>query len=258
MVKINKSASRTIDVLKFIAGTGGDVVFSDIVQTLELPKSSAFELLYTLESKGVLNYDKERRTYSLGLTAYEIFSGYLNNLSLYQIAKPYMQELVKKHNITVNLALESGGSTVYLEKLEGDYPLRTSSKVGSIMPIHTTALGRAILATYDDSRIAQIMSNVVFSKKTEYTIDSMEKLMEEIRKTRKFGYSVDDRECSAEMVCIGVPIFNRHGLAIASISFALFYSQLKSEQIPAFGEELKATAAAISRCLGYRVGTGGK
>ena len=108
-----KSADRVMAVLDLVAERGS-LGFSEIAAALELPKSSAHALLRTMEARGYLALEPERREYRLGTRIWELAQVFHGIEDLRTLMKPLMNEVVAKTGETVQLATLEGVSAVYL------------------------------------------------------------------------------------------------------------------------------------------------
>lgn len=253
MYRANKSASRTIDILRYIASSDNEVSITELSNALNFPKSSVFELLYTLVEKKILKLnDANTKLFSLDLGLYEISSQYLAKLDLHKLTKPYMKSLVQSFNETVILAMACDENIVFLDKLESNSSIRTTCVLGKKVPMNTTALGKAILATYDDRKVAEFTNKYKYSNKTPYSILSQEMLINDVIRTRMNGYAIDNQENELEMFCIAVPLFNHENNAFASMSIALLASKINEVKINQMSSQLIDIALKISHQMGYR------
>lgn len=252
MFRMNKSAARTIEILSIIANSKKPMTISQISRELNIPRSSTFEILYTLEKTGVLAIDNEdMKTFKLGIKSFEIGSKYLEGLDFTKIAVKYLEDLNMKTGETVFLSVEDKGYVVHISKVEGLHVVRNTCAVGHRNYMHCTAIGKALLAAYPLERVKEIIEKNGLRKKTEHTITDYKKLIEELDKTRKRKYAIDNREDIIELLCVGAPIYDHMGKPIAAISVTSPYSKMSDEKVNEFGEYTKNTALEISRQIGF-------
>lgn len=251
-MKTNKSASRAIDIIDLISKQDKPMTISEISHTLGIPKSSTFELLYTLVEKDYLQIEDENlKTFKLGIKLFQAGTAYLKKMDLNREARPLLEDMMKKSGETAFLAVEVNGMTVYLDKVEGSSSTRTTSVLGSSNPMYCTGLGKALLAAYPEDRIREITGGGKLLPVTEHTIKCYEDLMADLESVRKRGYSIDDRENEEDVFCVAAPIYDRSGKPIAAISIASLASKINSSRLELFGSLVKTTALEISRRLGY-------
>ncbi|MDM5340242.1 IclR family transcriptional regulator [Fictibacillus enclensis] len=252
-IKMNKSAERVVDVLFLLAKSEAPLTLNEICQKLSFPKSSGFELIQTLVVKGFVEVDDARlKTYRLGLGAFEVGSAYLTNNDVTMQARQPIQELNRLVGSTVFLGIEDRGKIVYLDKAESHSVMRPTAKLGSRRYMHTTGLGKALLAAFPDEKIKYILENGDIAKKTEFSKVTIPEILNDVRGTRERGYSIDDREDNVEMFCMGSAIFDQWNEPVASISVASSYNGMTVEKKKLITELLQKTALDISKKLGYK------
>lgn len=252
-VKLNKSAERVVDVLTLLATTTDALTLNEICKALSWPKSSAFELLQTLVHKGFLEIEDPRlKTYKLGIGVFETGMAYLSKMSVSQVARPLLQELNRQIGSTVFLGVEDKGRIVYLDKAESHSVMRPTAKLGSRRNMHTTGLGKALLAALPDERIQYILEHNELNAKTPYSNTNAAEVWQDIQAIRSRGYSIDDREDNSETYCIGSAIYDQDGAAVAAISVASIHATINPEREQMIVSLVQGTALKISQQLGYR------
>ncbi|MUG71315.1 IclR family transcriptional regulator [Paenibacillus validus] len=250
--RMNKSAERVVDLLYLLANSGSSLTLNEICTGLGLPKSSGFELVQTLLYKGFIEMDDVRlKSYRLGLGAFEVGSKYLSNLGLPQRARPFLEELNKQTGSTVFLGIEDKGKIVYLDKAENYSVMRPTAKLGSRRFMHTTGLGKALLAAFPTDKIQYILGDGEIEGKTPYSKVTLPDILQDMKEIRERGYSIDDREDNLEMYCIGSAIYDQSNNPVAAISVASIRSNMTPEREDMIVKLVKETALKLSRQLGY-------
>lgn len=249
---MNKSAARAIEILELMARNKRPMTLTEIGKSLSLPKSSCFELVYTLVEHGVLEVENEaQKTFRLGIKLFQMGSTVLSQTNLYSIAHPLLHHLARTTGETVYLAIEEKDEIVYMDKVESDEPIRSTLSIGSRNSMTVTGLGKSLLATYTHQKLQSTFSQRDFPVPTPYSLKSFEALQKDIEGTRKRGYAIDDREGMEFLRCVAAPVRDHNGKAIAAISIAALDSRLPQDKLPEFGAQVVETAMEISRRLGY-------
>jgi DNA-binding IclR family transcriptional regulator len=255
MDKVNKSASRAIDILALLSTSKQPLTQLSISEALGIPKSSTFELIYTLMQKGVVEFDNELlKTFKLSMKMFELGCTVLQGADLYKISKPYLEKLSDDIKETIFLGSENDGDVVYLDRVEkGISSLTTAAGIGMRRPIHCTGLGKAILATYKDAQVSKIWDMCNRSESyTETTITNLEDLKRELKETRKRGFAIDNREREDEIFCVAVPIYGANGRAVAAISVAAIYLKMDQRRIMEYSNKLIHVGLEISHKMGFQ------
>ncbi|MBP2628502.1 MAG: hypothetical protein H6Q68_3213 [Firmicutes bacterium] len=253
-MKLNKSASRSMDILNLLARSKKPLTQLEVSQILDLPKSSTYELLYTLLEKGMLEFDNEDlKTFKLSLKLFEIGMTVLENTDLPRIARPILEDLSLKIGETVFLAVENMGEIVYLDRIEIHSSITTSAGLGNRRPMYCTGLGKALLATYPAKRVKEIFDMVdpktIFTKNT---IHEYADFIADLQQIRKRGYAIDNREMEDEIFCVAAPVYGRTDTAVGAISIATIYFKADKKKTEMLGKAIMDSALAISKRLGFR------
>ncbi len=149
MSSTSPAVSRALDLLLYLAGKSGPVTGAAIARDLGIPRSSTYHLLDVLIARGFVVHFPDRRTYGLGMAAFEVGSAYLRHEPLEMLARPVLARLVARVGETAHLGVLHGAETLYLLKEQSPasrIPVTLVTDVGVRLPAHLTASGRSILA----------------------------------------------------------------------------------------------------------------
>jgi len=249
---MNKSCARTIDILELLSQAQEPLTLSQICEELSLPKSSAFEILNTLIQKEAVIYASEQlKGFKLSMKIFRIGTSVLSQTDLYSTAHPMLVRLGKTVGETVYLAVENHGRITYLDKVENQQPIRATCVIGSSNYMHVTGLGKALLATYPESKVRKIIGSGPLKTFTPQSISDVDQLMKELEAIRLRGFAIDDRESMESVHCIAAPIRDHTGYAVAAISVAALYSRMTEEYAQALCGPLLEAALDISHQLGF-------
>ena len=256
-MKLNRTALRTIKILEYIANQKDGCTLLEITEALDIPKSSAFDIVKTLLYKKMIVEDQNhgKLKYKMGINAFIIGSGNIERLDLVEAAKNQLIETANHFNATAFLAILDNKMVTYLYKYEAPHRIVTNANIGTRKPIYSTALGKCLLAFQRKPQVIKdILKEIDFKPLTEYTITSPQKYLKELKRVKNIGYAVDFQEDSIYQICIAAPIFNHNKNVVAAISCTFLYdTNLRIKEI---GEEMKRIALTISKKLGYIDDTG--
>jgi IclR family acetate operon transcriptional repressor len=250
-----KTVERSLGLIEALAEEGSGYGLSEISRKLRLNKAVAYRILLTLMHHGYVVQDPVTRRYTLGIKLFELGSTVVNRTGLRKVALGPMGELGRLCRETINLAVLDGNEAVYLDRIECAAPLRADLQVGRRVPSYCSALGKVLLAYLPSEERETVLSTITFQRYTPRTIADPDQLRKHLEDVREAGFSLDDEEYIPGVRCLGAPVFNHHGRAVAAVSIAGPSVRLVRERILALVEPLKATAEAISRNLGYLPGT---
>lgn len=256
MAKRNQSIRRASRILKALGNSRSKLSLVEISELVDLPPSTVYRLLSTLEEEGLVERDSEDNKYRLGLELFHLGNTVVKNMRLVREAYPLMQRLADACGETVNLGILRGFSVLYLEKIESEAPLRADLVVGALVPAYCTGLGKALLAHLFEPRLDELLAGNPLRKIGPNCITSPSQLKEELSRIRQHGYSIDNEEFSAGIRAIGSPIWNRRNHVIAGIAIAGPASRLSPERLTELAPLITQAADDISKRLGYRPETG--
>lgn len=226
-----KSADRVLAVLDLLAQRG-PLTFAEIVAGLDLPKSSAHNLLATMAARGYV--ERDAGAFVLGIRVWEIAQGEHRVERLRRALRALMARLVAATQETVQLATLEGFEAVYLEIAESPRPMKLTSHIGGRLPAHATGLGKTLLAFLDDDEVLERLGARRLEARTEQTITTPEALLDALRLIRRRGYGTDDEEFAVGLRCIAMPIRDRDGVVEAAMSVSM--------PTPRWSEEIAAQA----------------
>ncbi len=249
--KMIASVQKALDILNLFEGPRSELGNAEIAKLVDLPAGTVSGLIYTLKAYHYLDQNPTNRKYRLGLKLAERAAVLLNQLDLRKVAAPYLEKLREWCGESINLAIIDGQEVVYIERLFGKHALGIRSELGKRAPVHSTALGKAILANFPKAEIDHFLDHYKFIPVTRYTITERSRFEAEIRRVRKMGFATDEEENEIGGRCVAATIFDHNCYPVAAVSISAPIQRLPREQMPGFGDRIKAAAETISEQLGY-------
>jgi IclR family KDG regulon transcriptional repressor len=246
------SILRASRILRCFLGGKTSYRISEIAIQLGLDRSTTYRLLLSLEKCGLVEKDEKTGEYSLGMAAFEIGNIYMRQMDFIQASKPRMAELAARVQETVHLAVISGTEIVYVDKVDSPRALGVMSKIGQRGPLHSTALGKVLLAFQPEGESSRIMKQIKLKPFTANTISSKRKLMDELRKIRRKGYAFDFKESEQDVECIAAPIRNHLGDVVAALSISGPQRKINTPQEKQYIDQVMKATSFISSKMGYK------
>jgi len=225
---------------------------SEVSRRLGLPKSTAHNLLRTLESLDFLKQDAVDRHWGLGPRVYELGLRFSQSTHLVSAAMPHLEALAQATRETVKLAILSGDDLLVMAAIESPYQLHTRGDEGERAPLHCTGLGKALLATLPIPQAVAIASHRGLKKFTQHTITTAARLAEELTRIQADGFSLDREENEAGVVCVAAPISVQASKTHAAVSVSAPSSRLHGSLIQDCIQRVVPTARAVEQALGAR------
>ena len=245
-----QSVERVVHILDQFSAERPELRFTEIVERTGLNKSTAFNLISTLEALDLLEQDEVTRSYRLGVHLMKLGEIAKKSIKIIDIAKPFMAELRDSVNETVQLAKLENGFAVYLEKVESFHPIKTNSERGDTIPAYVSGLGKALLAYRSEDYIEEYIPETL-KRYTVNTIGSRAELLDALKRVRAEGMAKDNGEFIEDLVCFAVPIFDYKGQVNYAVSVSVPSYRLTPEQEEVLKQGILSAARKISAELGY-------
>ena len=164
----------------------------EVAQQVGLSPSTAHRLLTTLEQERYVQFDAERRLWSVGVQAFVAGNAFLRTRSLVGVARPHMRALMEESEETVNLAVEDQAEAVYLSQVECRQMMRAFARPGGRVPLHCSSVGKALLSAMPDGKLARVLHRHGLPRVTIKTLSTTAALRSDLQATRERGYAIDD------------------------------------------------------------------
>ncbi|MFV0333066.1 MAG: DNA-binding transcriptional regulator KdgR [Tropicimonas sp.] len=230
------------------------VGLADLAQRAMTSKSTAHRLLQTMVDLGYVEQDPETEKYQLTLKLFSLGARSLHGQAdILRVADPVMGRLSRATGESINLGVmdDHENFVTYIHKFDSAYNLAMKSTLGYRNPLHSTSLGKALLAWRDASEIADRLAKMDFAKLAPRTITDGATLAAQLTGIRAQGFAEEIEESEAGVRCMATPILDHlgHSVAAISISFPLFrFDEARKADYVAL---LQGCGNEASRALGY-------
>lgn len=234
--------SRALAVLAAFEGTDGSLAVASISQRAGLPLSTTYRLINELEAWGALRRGSDGK-FQIGMRLWEI--GQLAGRRLRDRAHPHLQDLFDLTHENVHLAIRDGLHALYVDKVYGSRRVTVASRIGGRVPLHSTAVGRVLLAAQADWFVEAYLAKELDSP-SPYTITDPDELFRIIQAVRADGYAVTVEQMRVGALSIAVPI-HFEDQVVASV--AIVFEATRTNEIPRHIPLLKGTAERIEAAM---------
>jgi DNA-binding IclR family transcriptional regulator len=243
-----QSVDRALAILDCLARMG-EAGVTELAAELGVHKSTAFRLATTLESRRLVEQSTDRGKYRLGVGILRLAGATTARLDIVQEARPVCRALAAASGETVNIAVLSDHSALYLDQVAGSSALQPHNWVGQHIPLHATSNGKVLLsglpADAVDARVGDL------TRYTSQTITTRSRLHEELERVHTQGYAVAVDELEVGLTAAAAPIRNMHGDVIASMSVSGPSFRMPEETLAGVVEQLTEAALEVSHRLGW-------
>ena len=247
-----KSLAKALRILDTVGRFQHGTSIAALSKELKMGKSTVHRLLATLREFDLIWFDPITSNYALGSRILRWSDLLVQQNLLVRHGLPVLRDLVSAGRETANLAVLDGTEVLYVAQFESMERLRMSEAVGTRQPAHSTALGKAILATLSESEVDQFYSKVeVLKGLTSNTITDKRRLKEHLQKVRNEGVAYDFEENVAGVVCLGAVVRNFTNKPIAAMSVSLPIQRLRGDNLITLKEHLLDAVNRLSAELGY-------
>jgi DNA-binding IclR family transcriptional regulator len=242
-----RAIARALDVLDCFTDETPELNLKDISDAVQLPESSLFRILLTLEGKGYL-IQNPNGAYCLPP---KLLFGkvYERAERLRMILRPFLQQLVGRFDETASLAYLYGDRIQALDTVESFHEFRMTNKPGRVLPPHCSSLGKSIAAFQEPAVINRILESYGLYRRTENTMTERQAVLAEFAEIRERGYAVDREESVVGGVCIGAAIGTDGGHVVSALSVSTPLVRMTPEREQEITQAVLETARAAALAL---------
>jgi DNA-binding IclR family transcriptional regulator len=214
-----------------------------------LPFSTTYRLLGSLTRDGFVDYEPDGRRYRLGLRVFQLGQRVSNHHGFAGTALPVLRRVTEETGEATILSVRDGHHHLTVNKVDGPQMFRVTSDPGHLGALHTTSVGKALVAFADDATRVQLLEELELEPLTELSLTDRDAFRAEIELIRSRGYATMDEENELGMRAVAVPVFNSQGHAFASLATAAPVFRMSLEAMVALVPLLQEAAAELSARL---------
>ncbi|HTX12618.1 MAG TPA: IclR family transcriptional regulator [Solirubrobacteraceae bacterium] len=245
-----QSIERAATVLRLLTGRPRRGV-AELAGELHLPKGTVYGILRTLEKVGFVEHDPDSGKYQIGPALLHIGSRYLEDNELRLRALPWCDTLAARAGETVRIGTPHDNLVLVVHQVIRPDDTPQALPVGSLIPLHATALGKALLAHRSDLASAAIEQDL--ARCTSTTVTSPKRLKAQLKKIADRGWADDVGEFLPAVASIAAPIEGRHRAVVGAIAISGPIERVcvGGSPRPELASYVMDSARAIARELGW-------
>ena len=241
-----QSVDRAAALLKAVANSKQPLTVVELAAQCGLNRSTAWRLLATLDSQGLVERDPATQRYSVGYAIFQIAAAGDHD-AFVRRAHPVLQKLADETGETVNLAVAKRFDLVYVHQVEAPQ-IMSPNWLGRSLALHATSTGKAFLAWLpEDERKALVPRRL--ERFTDTTITERSRLEEELASVRRDGYSICVGELEETLYGVSSPILNERRRPIAIVSVWGPQHRVPERRLPELGRQAQRAADEIKALL---------
>ncbi len=248
--RLIQSIQRASDILDLFVQDNTPLGITQCANRMELPKTTIQGIVQTLEALGFLEKDRKTVKYRLGPKVFHLGMQYAANMDIVTMGRVWMERLSFQFREPVNVGMLVDDKVVVLLRVDPDNQFMSYPQAGSIIPLHTTCIGKILFANMEAKKRKAVLSDYHFERFTPNTIPNLAAFEEKLIKVRQEGISFEHEETVTGMAGIGAPIFNHTNQVIAAFTITGDADNVQNQKEKII-EAVRYTSQELSRSLGY-------
>ncbi|NJC82946.1 IclR family transcriptional regulator [Planosporangium mesophilum] len=237
------SLLRALHLLDAFRPGVDELTLGDLARHTGVPKTTAHRMVADLVEWGAL--ERTPTGLRLGMRLFELGHLVPAQRGLRDLALPYLEDLYETTHQTVNLAVRHGNEIVYVEKLVSRGRLVPHSRTGGRLPLHCTALGKAILAFSPPHVVDEVIA-AGLRPITSKSITDAARLLSDLAAIRERRVAFDVEESRLGMFCAASPLVNAKRVPVGALSITGMDSMSTARR---FAPAVLTAALSLSRRL---------
>lgn len=243
----SRTLVRGLDILHAVSC--GHIDLAGLAGVLGLTRTTTYRLAATLVEHRYLTY-APRGGYGLGPKLLELGFIASRQTSVGKAAREHLEALSSGSGDTAHLGVLDDGKVLYLDKIPGARRVDISSRIGERQPLRSTGLGKALLLDEPEARLREIFTAEA-DQGLSYPHD-LRTWLARMDDYRRSGVAFDLEENPDRVRCVAAPLRGVDGRIIAAISLTSASQYMDEARMDRLAQDVRATALAISRDLGWR------
>ncbi|MFH1351886.1 MAG: IclR family transcriptional regulator [Pseudomonadota bacterium] len=245
--------SRGLDILELVLKKKGGVSFTQILNTLQIPRASLARILKTLIERQYLSKDEQTGYYGLGLKLIQLGGSVSGSIKINKYASEAMEWLWEKSQETVELVILDRDQLVLVDQIVSRKGIRVYNRIGSAFPFfHATACGKIYLAFMDPVKRNNAYEKIGLPSITHFTLSNRKKLDQELKRVKERGYATENQEVREGIYRIAAPAFDADGGIACCLSIAGLYQENHAKREKELAGMVIEASKKISRNLGVK------
>jgi len=244
-------ALKIFAVLETITSAQRPLTIAELAALMHVPRPTMHRIIRQLDSEGLLQREPHSRVYGPGPRLLNFALGAVRSSMRSTPRHAVLEALSAKVGETCNFGMIAGNSVLYLDRVEASWPFGLRFEPGSRVPLHCTSVGKLLLSVQPRRRRDQVIRASPLARYTENTITDPDALHAELELIRERGYSIDNQEFLAGVVCLAVPVRDKKGGICAGLAISAPNARMSVtkavEHLPALFEAADQLAAHLGQ-----------
>lgn len=247
--QISTTALKALEVIEALASAPQPLTAQELSEATAIPRSTIYRLIRTLVHAEFIDVLPDAK-YRLSIKILKIGRSVLDQLEIPQISKPILRELRELTGEMSLLAIREGLSIFLIGKYETTHSVRMHTRMGTSGHLHSTALGKALLAFTAHREQEEILARLSLPKLTENTITDRAELERHLEEIRELGYAIENQENQRDIRSIAAPIFNHMDEVVAALGTSGPAYRMDEARLQEMAPRVMLAARKVSQLLG--------
>ncbi|RPE66517.1 IclR family transcriptional regulator [Pacificibacter maritimus] len=244
---------RGLRVLEILGAADAPMSLSDIARAMELSRSSAFRLVYTLRQMEFIREAEQTNTFTLGSRVLNLGFAYLNQQPITAIARPILERLRDETGVSTHLSVLEGDDVLYLVSHQARTGYVSNMRTGTRTQAYASAIGWCLLGALNAAQLQDFAARQTWNRFTEHTPLDAEALIARVNAVRADGYIVSRGFREPGGSSVAVPVRDNTGNIAACVNLSGPDSGFDFDKIHSFFlPQAQKAAQDIARALGYQ------
>lgn len=223
----------------------------ELARRLDIPRSTVFRLLSTLESLGFVERENGGRDYSLGLAVLRLGFECLASKELTELGRPILDRLRDEVQLPCNLVVRDGRSIVYVARSLTQTPFSSVVHLGTRLPAHATLFGRLLLRDLDYTQLRELYPEERLQPYTEHTPETVDDLFRLLQADRNSAYLFVPGYFEPHIATLVVPVFGAGGAIVSAIGLTVPTDRSSPDEVERLQAHACHAADDLSRLLDH-------
>jgi IclR family transcriptional regulator, acetate operon repressor len=244
------AALKVFAVLETVTSAQRPLAVAELAALLAVPKPTMHRIVRQLDSEGLLQREPHSRVYGPGPRLLSFALGAVRSSMRSAPRHAVLEALSAKVGETCNFGMIAGNAVLYLDRVEASWPFGLRFEPGSRVPLHCTSVGKLLLSIQPRQRRDEVIRATPLARYTENTITDPGALHAELDEIRKRGYSIDNQEFLAGVVCLAVPVRDKKAVICAGLAISAPNARMSVQEAVAHLPVLFEAAKQLATHLG--------
>lgn len=239
-----------LDIVEFLAKSEHPCGVTELSRQLKLTNNLIFRIMKKMEARGYVVADSAS-AYQLGPAFFSLGMKLHARFDLRRQGRGFIEELCRETGETCQIQIPDGDRMLTIDVVTPQKDYFLTVLPGSRTYYHANAFGKCLMAYMSEEQVEKILSGEL-PQLTSNTQTDLKKIMEELENVRKTGLAYDREEYINGIYCVGAPVFNARGEAVAGAGMTGMANRQNRQSLKEIEKAVKLCAAGISRAIGFQ------